>query len=279
MKTITIAENEVKLMALPLAEDESTLTNCPFCRAEHERSFSVTRKNTGIVYHCFRASCGASGFISAMPSAVVRQTPAKKYKPYNGPMYDSIEFPFHFLVDRFNIHVYYLNDVQIADFDAHHYLLPVYSIHNDNRSAGWQLRKFDGSKPKAILYPEADGPYIQKVRPRHYADYRANPYIAIVEDYFSMLKVQAAFDALKINGVAISILGTHISDELAVWISRKARQVMLMLDADATNKSFAFKKEYNIIWPKCRVIRMDKDPKDTDISILQELITNGTKAT
>ena len=266
---------EVKLQALDLHVDESKLTYCPFCNAEHERSFSMTRKADGIVYHCFRASCGASGFVSSTANYFTqKETSEKKTKPYTGSVvyYDHYHYPF--LADRFDIDPVYMDEIGIVDEEQHHYLLPVYGP-NDKRQIGKQLRRFDGSKPKAILYYDKEGPYIQ-IAPAHLVFKARKPTVFIVEDYFSCLKVQEALDRQMLPGMAVSILGTHVSDDVALWLSKNFKSVVMMLDPDAVNKAQQFVSKYQLIWPGARVVVLDDDPKDTPMDVLKEIVLNLT---
>lgn len=268
-------DGELKLQALDLHVDESKIIHCPFCKATHERSLSITRKESGVVYHCFRASCGVSGFVPSSPGQMHTHREVKKTKPYRGTMiwYDHYHFPF--LSERFGIDPVYMDGIAIADEEQHHYLLPVANIYRQG-VIGWQLRKFDGSKPKAILYYEDAGPYLQYVPVPNRGLYRSKPTIYVVEDYFSMLKVQEACDRQNLNGKAISILGTHITDELAVWLGKHSKTVRMMLDPDALSKAYKFNKQYGLLWGNSSVVLLDQDPKDTPMDALKEIVTYGT---
>lgn len=267
-------DGELKLQALDLHIDESKIIHCPFCKATHERSLSITRKESGVVYHCFRASCGVSGFVPSSPGQMNTHREVKKTKPYKGTMlfYDHYHYPF--LTERFGIDPTYMDGIGISDEDRHHYLLPVHNIYRQG-IIGWQLRRFDGSKPKAILYYEDSGPYVQYVPAPSNWKYRSKPTIYVVEDYFSCLKVQEACDRQNLNGKAISILGTHITDELAVWLGKHSNTVRMMLDPDALSKAYKFNKQYGLLWGNSSVVLLDQDPKDTPMDALKEIVLYG----
>lgn len=261
-------KEEVKLEALSLPVECSMMAHCPFCGAMHEKSLSISRTYDGLVYNCFRASCGASGFIGSKAECNTPKKRKKQFKPYTGRVaYYPFE-PIPFLEDRFDIHTDMLREVGIVD--ELNFLLPVHSI-NSKGKAGNQLRYFDGTEPKAVLYPEQEGPYYQHIASPYSAfAYAGKPSIVIVEDYFSMLKVQQnAYSKV----FAMSIMGTHISEEMALWIGKHSSRVVLMLDPDAVNKSFKFKKLYSLLWPECKIVQLDEDPKDTPNSVLKELLT------
>jgi len=167
-----------------------------------------------------------------------------------------------------------MDDIGIVDEDNHHYLLPVKTIRHNNE-VGKQLRKFDGSKPKAILYYTQEGPYIQTA-PRNLLFKSRKPTAIVVEDYFSMLKVQEAADQQHLNAMAVGILGTHISEEVAIWLSKNYLRVVLMLDPDAVSKAHKFVTKYQLIWPNAQVVLLEDDPKDTPMVALKELVLNLT---
>jgi hypothetical protein len=266
-------QSEVKLMAFDLYMDESMLVHCPFCGAEHERSLSITRKPAGLVYHCFRASCGVSGFVPSN-TGYLNEKPKevkKNAKPYNGSVvyYDHYHYPF--LADRFDIDPVYMDEIGIVDEDNHNYLLPVYTTRHHHQ-VGAQLRRFDGSKPKAILYYDEEGPYVQHLFKLKGLGRRHKSTVFVVEDYFSMLKVQEAIDRQWLNAKAVSILGTHVSDEVAMWLGKHHSKVVMMLDPDAINKAHKFVAKYNLIWPGSSAVLLNEDPKDTDMEVLKELV-------
>jgi len=262
-------KQEIKLTALHLAVDDTIMAECPFCCAQHEHKLAITRKDTGLIYHCFRASCGASGFIPSNSSDVEAPKKGKKTKirMYDGPVWWPIDYPFSFLQERFGIHPRYLQELGIVDIDELNYLLPVYSIKSNKVSR--QLRYFDGTEPKAVLYPYSQGPYYQEHRGKS-KEYMGKPVTVVVEDYFSMLKVQ---QNSRGNVRAVSIVGTHISEEMAIWLGRTSSKIVMMLDPDAVSKAFKWKRTYSLIWPECNVVLLEEDPKDTDNEVLTELLS------
>jgi hypothetical protein len=261
---------EIKMMALDLAQEESMITHCPFCGAKHEKTFSMTRKADGIVYHCFRASCGASGFVGSNSFAPVYKKEFEG-KPYTGQYwYDDVHPT---LAYKFDIGEAYLSTVATVDDMNDHNLLPVYNI--NGRKAGWQLRKFDGSQPKAILYYDRPGPYVQMYRrPRML---RSKGTVFLVEDYFSMLKVQEVCDALQLPAMAVSLMGTDVQDEVALWLAKHFNHVVFMLDPNAIHKSMRYARKHRLLWDSVNIVQLEDDPKDSSQEVLIEIVQLNTR--
>lgn len=277
---------QIKQDCVNIPVDSSRLIYCPFCEALHERSLSVTRKASGIVFNCFRAKCGRSGFIHSVshPARGVDRK-VKEFNGYGGKIKPASRKNLAYIRDKYAIEESYLN--HINENEQGFVMFPVFSIIMEienstaltqvvrmNRAlSGWQQRRFDGIGKKAVLYPCTDGPYYQYYKLYRTAyDYKSPPVFYIVEDYISMLKVQMAIDKNNINGRAIALMGTHISDGMALWLSKNSSNVVFMLDNDATNKSIKYKNKYQLLWPNARVVMMQEDPKDTNIDILRSLI-------
>jgi hypothetical protein len=64
-------KNKILELGRELLIDEGIRTVCPFCKAEHEDSFSIRRINGGLLFHCFRASCSKNGFVGSLPPKTV----------------------------------------------------------------------------------------------------------------------------------------------------------------------------------------------------------------
>lgn len=65
-----------------LAVDQSQRIVCPFC-LDNRRTMSITRQPACILYHCFRASCDASGVLGTRYQNKTAP-PKPPYKPFDG---------------------------------------------------------------------------------------------------------------------------------------------------------------------------------------------------
>lgn len=260
---------EIKDQCNDLPLDASKLLHCPYCGAEHERSLSVTRKSSGLVFNCFRAKCGVGGFINSISSVPHVSEVKKKWKPYQGRMHRALEEEIMYLYNTYGIDMSYADEIYLNEDGR--YMFPSFSIYQHG-IAGWQDRRFDGIGKKVVFYPQAAGPYYQVLKNNSIHKYAGRPIMYIVEDYISMLKVQMAIDMEHINGKAVSLMGTHITDEMAMWLSKTSSNIVFMLDNDATHKSIKYKHQYNLLWPDAKAVLMEHDPKDTDINILRSLV-------
>lgn len=261
---------QIKQECANLPVEASKLIYCPFCGAIHERSLSVTRKPSGIVFNCFRAKCGRSGFVPSIGTNNTNSKKVKEYKGYNGEINPCTKEHKDFLQDKYGIHQRCMS--YIRSDEQGFMMFPAYSPSLGSLVVGWQKRRFDGVGKKAIFYPSMDGPYYQFHPTLEVYAYRDPPVIYIVEDYISMMKVKMAIENNIINGQAISLMGTHLTDSMALFLAKSSTNVVFMLDNDATDKSIKYKNKYQLLWPNARVVMMQDDPKDTDINTLNALV-------
>lgn len=125
------------------------------------------------------------------------------------------------------------------------------------------LRYYNGSKPKAVIYPEnAYQPLQAWYRSAMVTDGR----VCIVEDQLSAIK------AARYCEWAVALMGTSISTDGAVQIARvRPTEVLVALDYDATDSAFRQQRLYSLVWPRSRVLPLRKDIKDMGRTALQEL--------
>jgi len=114
----------------------------------------------------------------------------------------------------------------------------------------WQARGFDGIRPKAIS-PQAE-------RSRIVARYGQGSVLCLTEDILSAVKVAGVTGAM-----AWALLGTVLSQPIAVEIAALKLPVLLMLDDDAAGRAGAAKAAQLLgllgVW--CRQVYFGRDPK------------------
>lgn len=114
----------------------------------------------------------------------------------------------------------------------------------------WQARGFDGIRPKAIS-PQAE-------RSRIVARYGHGRVLCLTEDILSAVKVAGVTGAM-----AWALLGTVLSQPVAVEIAALKLPVLLMLDDDAAGRAGAAKAAQLLgllgVW--CRQVYFGRDPK------------------
>jgi DNA primase len=87
----------------------------------------------------------------------------------------------------------------------------------------------------------------------------------IVEDQISAIKLSAY------GYNAVALLGTHLNMSKVREIQRVAKEVVIALDADATNKAFKMAKEFGLAFDRVKVAIMKQDAKDTSAGEFLEI--------
>lgn len=112
---------------------------------------------------------------------------------------------------------------------------------------------------KALTYSAGPGP-IQSFYTAHGAE--KWPALVLVEDQLSAIKLA------EVGVASVALLGTPNKGEIGMdrltELSRfKAKEVVVALDADATEEAFAFARKWGSAFKKLRVAILSKDIKDT----------------
>ncbi len=264
-----MSKAEVKLIgeSLQVGED-SGFVSCPFCRAPHEQKFSVKRLEHGLLYNCFRASCGEGSFIPtgywSLPDEKIHKKEPKR-KPYLGRLHDLEECDSQFFQNAWDI---VPRDFKVTDRDE--YALPILSptLREYQRLKGWVIRqpKWKGvvgcprqgigkeGYPKALTYK--DDPLESKLSWGWTRDYRQH--VVLVEDILSAWKVTQAG-----VGVGVSMNGTTIGKaEVEEICQERPLIVSIWLDPDATDAAYKLQSKYGLAFNFCNIITTNVDPKD-----------------
>ena len=261
---------QVRLLSLTLGQDTSSPhVVCPKCGGglTSERSFVITRIGGALKFLCHRATCGWRGIVG---STGVREE-------HVAPTFEAKEYPYPTEVispaqERWLVAVYGISVGAVAscrvrfNTERQTYAFPILDYRG--YEIGIVDRDFTGiRKPKAISYWFNDVPKL------YYAP--ANPYVAWQGDYdSSIIIVEDILSALKCSmyGRSVALLGTHISEEQALALSERTRNLIIVLDPDATRVALKHKKKYQLMFDNIDVVRLDRDPKDTAQGILFESI-------
>lgn len=269
-------DDEVRLMGLDLAVGEQgEPALCPFCKATHERKFSVRRTTEGILYNCFRGKCGARGFIpigGGYSLGVHKETPYKKVKePYDATKLRPC---------RFDDDDFFLTTWGIKKLKGRVFVTPEdeYAFRITDEAGftrGWHIRqpKWKGvtchrygqpSAPKGMTYK--DSPENRKLA--WFVGKRSGGALVLVEDYISAMKInQLGYNVVCLFGTA---LGDKDRDRIRTS-TVQPDEVVVWLDADATNEAYNMVNRYGVSL-NMRVICTDRDPKDVSNDTIRELI-------
>ena len=256
---------------------------CPACGGGERKSrkFSITRNPDGLLYHCFRASCGASGFIPTagillhggpMPTDTVARA---KSRVYTGELLPLEPADKEYFMARFGIECDALPAGLLNVNERGEYVTEIRDSLGRGRGyvvrrGGWtgepaapRPRKTDG--PKSLVFMNDPRTPAQAWMPVWSG---GNPRrVLLVEDCMSAI-VAGYYDWKP-----CALLGTHLNAERVREIALEMpTEVVIALDRDATNAAFGMARKWGLAFPKVRVIPLLKDIKDTSPDELQRLL-------
>lgn len=266
---------EARLLAADLAPGD-TLRNqvCPSCGGGNTRetSFSVTRQHLGVLWNCYRASCGERGFAGTAGALAQPAWEPKKMRPYTGTLEKPLVSDRRYFFERFGLDGQ-VSDAYIRVNDRDEYVLPVGDLNGYVRGYVVRQPAWKGDpepprtgiigRPKALTYFHVDAPLQALYRPGR----QLSDALVVVEDQISAMKIAQ-------EGVtAVALLGTHVNAErVREWSQLRPREVVIALDPDATAAAIQIARTWGLAFDKMRVALLSEDPKDTDnADLLPEL--------
>ena len=245
---------------------------CPFCNGgKHgEKALSITRRDDGVIlFLCHRASCSKGGRVTItgrVPVDVRSQEGNPPKKPEFTPrIYQgesrALQLPeLRELEQRYGL---FLPDWKrvgaFVDVASGRLGVPVPSPYHSNRR-GVELRSIwpltEG--PKTLHYREINEQWIGWFT----SDTSKYP-VVLVEDCISAIKISRHF-------IAVALMGTNISLDDIMEVSKFNDNIVLALDRDATEKAFAYQRKFKYIAPHMRVVALQRDLKyETDARIME----------
>ena len=260
-----IEKHRVIPEALDLAVGESRYSYCPFCEASHENKLSVSRTEEGLLYNCYRGSCGARGFISSLPGTTQLELsrPKKKFKAKEFK-YGLVDLPKWVVEDLLNKYELTEEELNEQGFKYVPKQDRLYSplFDRNGQEYGGQTKLYGGGAvgPKTIIYRARETTGLHYVNCKG----RRGEAICLVEDVLSAVKVSR-----YARGVAL--LGTGLREEQIAELREETDTLILMLDPDMYQKMIGYKKKYSFYFRNFSMIMLSYDPKDTKHSELMRI--------
>jgi len=266
---------------LPLGSTETI--ECPFCRNDWEaqgrpsiwaptKSMSVTRATAGILYLCHRATCtkGRGGGIVSdtltkkhLTQQKVEWTPKICRHPMtfvSDDVYGEMVAPYHISKELMQLQEFKWlpteNRLYMPTFNAQGYTI-----------GGTAKTRLKGLKPKVIQYRHNNVPMIHYPKGQPTVDVP----LILVEDVLSALRLASA--GLR----AAALLGTNIGPRDLDYLTKNEREIILMLDGDASQKAVNYKRNLSTYFDTFIVVPLPygKDPKDLTDKELKEYFNDG----
>ena len=253
---------------------------CPFCLKQNG-DFAVTRTEDGLLYKCFRVACDSKGFIPSnlgewvshsrefLPfnSSIVRKT--EEY-PYESHIINLSENQILYLQNKFELtsEEIILNKIKWCD-KTERIIYPILSQNGNTK--GYVSRyykelsdkKYDGVKSRTYWINRSNNYY--NVSFPHRREYDVKNIFILVEDIVSSIRM-ARYEQ------SVALLSNSIPTNAMSLLSGK--DVIIVLDNDATAHALKIKHRYSLFFKSCRVIPIDKDPKDmSDDELVKKIIS------
>ena len=270
---------DIILAAADLAVGQSTTVHCIFCRAKHEQKLSITRTAEGIVYRCWRVTCGKKGFIRSSGSPSVCGSGALRASSRdaalrgsgswlpNAPKVFTPEYYHGTLIEStaLRLWLYEQYEIPISKYSfkmADHARL-FHPIQNrENVPVGDYLKRLPGAAQggaKAQNFWHVDCPKVHYPTPQ-----RGTAVVLAAEDILSASKLNELLPS-------VALLGTHMSMEMAMDIP--ADKLVLALDPNALGQSVKIKQKYNAMFKDgIDIVSLPKDPKDCSFVELRKYL-------
>ena len=252
MSDYSTAKLAAELEAQQLAIHETSYSTCPLCGGK--KKFSVTRLAHTVLWNCFRAACPAKGMThtSGLLIPASKPKPRSKLKPFRGAFHALSNEAYDWLRTRFP----WLDGVNLCTAlkqdDVGRIMLPVNNPHGWERgyiARAYEFSEWDG--PKAVVYMHADGPVMGWYPVSDCGT------LVLVEDSMSAWACQLA------GLSACALIGTHLNnDKVREIATQRPREVIIALDADATDQAFGLARKWGLAFNKTRVAVLERDLKD-----------------
>lgn len=254
----------LEIEARSLEPGETVYMRCPFCGGgpnERRNSLGLTHREDGaLLFHCFRAGCGAAGLLGG-PSAFVRTRPQPKPRNTVDPVEDRLEMC-KGNMGCWNMTPTDLYEVGIRfDPETQRLALPVYSPSGVLRGRVMRTMPGDTRQPKTLLWMYEDTTPLAWNRGSSHSDQ-----VVVVEDIVSAMRLQ-------LHGQrAVALMGTHLTEAAKEELDNEATDVVWALDWDASNKASRWCMETRMYFHHSAVLLIDKDFKDmTDEEVVKWL--------
>ena len=258
----TLARESIRLDAMSYGIGEAWYSSCPFCEAQHERSLKATKVDDGVVlFICHRVSCGAKGRVGFghYDSSII-PTPATSFKPR---IYDKETLELSTEMQEYLRDKYELTDYRGIRYEPERNAL-VFSLLTASRSEfGVMIKREFGvpkGSPKCKIYMHREVPRV------HYSPPIGRGTVVLVEDYLSAKKLSAVVPTC-------ALLGTHLSDDVAMDLSKYYDTLVLALDYDAVERARKIKRNWSCLFNvSIKILRLDV--KDTPYSELTKVFSH-----
>ena len=250
---------------------------CPFC-ARHgdrgEKSLSITRDTSAVVYQCHRAKCGARGWVRAdSASSSARSSKAanaNKWGAYLKHAAPLMQDEKNWCGERWSMQDRHLRKGSVEySPSAKRLILPIFNPAGEE--VGATLRAMHTKQtPKSMIVMEKADAFCMSF----YKSAAPNPNVwIVVEDQASAIRASMYCSSVALLGVYMDAIRAREISKL------KPDKVLWCLDKDAFNKTIEMAKKYGHMIKNSSAVCPPKDLKDMTEQELKSFLTYDCKLT
>ncbi len=266
------AQQDLKIRCATMVAGQSLRQDtCPTCHGGTygEKSFSVSVTTRGIEFCCHRASCTERGILT------YNRTYNESTPPGMGVELRPFTYPTGILedwdYDQFEKH-YEITSQELLDNNVvkcpsrNSYVFPSYNIIGHEvgkveRWYDWQLDSANHRGPKCFYHKEVDHPKMYVPKTCTIGDK-----CIVVEDCLSAIKAGRIC-------MSLALLGSSLSNDVLIRLKdTKVKDIVFVLDPDASVKSLEMKKEFALYFENISTVFVPKDPKDMRFEELEVML-------
>lgn len=251
------------ITAAELPLNETVYATCPECRGQGK--FSVTRTREGVLWNCFRASCPVKGFSPTAGELIAPERKASTLRPFTGRLELLRASERKFFERQFDLVGEQLDLIRYAP-EEERYAFPILDPRGYVR--GFTLRTYDDRQPKSLTRMHTEGPTQSWHEPGWLERHSDTSHkIVVVEDQMSAMV--CASGGLS----AVALLGTSLNNDKVREIAmQRPKEVLLALDADATDQAFKLARKWALAFERMRVVVLERDLKEESREDVREVL-------
>lgn len=242
-------------------------SDCPSCRGgvSKDKAFSITRLEEGLVYNCFRGTCGISGFVPSRGNVshtgtLMPKEPTFKPNVYKYPTRGLTAEQYIILQNKFGLSMSEVTSMRVRfNPKGNSYVFPIYN--SEGKAIGVVDRSYAGRRPKSLTYLEENSPLL------------AFPWQFGLRDKGTIYLVEDQVSALKVSRYArcVALLGCHLSEAAVRELMVLTDNIVFALDGDVTQQALRLRKKYSTCFSTIKVLHLLDDPKDMEDSQLKNV--------
>ena len=269
----------IRLLMDTVAPGDKIRIVCPFCSADHEKSFEVrrmTEKTHLLSFRCYRGTCDEHGYVVDREGAsMVLQQSTAVDNAYNKPLTQHghcSESFLHSKALKFGIDVSYLEAQGVRHSKGDALCMPW----RDQTGAqiGWVEKRFNPAWHKSHhdLCNRTHGRIAFPSIPRSYLSLPDTATGILVEGLLDAYRVNCYAYLTGANVYAVALLGASISKSDALTLSSLFNKLMVCLDPNMWPRgAISLMNSFKGMPVHMRATTMPHDPKDAKDVDLEEL--------